>query len=477
MVATIPLCAPVVGLASVGHTICRTFEQSAENSMGQLIDKPNQLFQRIHQFKIKDDNIQQGYGEYIVFHQSENTSRSPNRETFEGAYEIFNDYLPATVMNRGPESRAMHDSINRYNIIRERIKSIDASLEVAFIPRTLYEMFLLRKCIQEDLKNKSICPFTDGNNFIKKAQDFKRTQGTYEEYLKTYEEYLKKCSEVRTKRKCWHLCFFDNADNYNNDSGVKEIAFRLNRKMVKTFSPTSGGFTYQKFVEFAENEITFFKTHFENGKKGNQKVFSINHINPTTNFGFEGGRIHYSMAVKDNNDQVIREAVALECSMAAHHCFFIYRGANFVADYSPCIKKGQERLRSLSYGSSLFAGSVFDPTATVFYYVKQTKDVYAIAIPFNQLHTSPFYIPPTNAIVQLFSIGEFFHARSKAWSDYDVLQLSGIFGEKNSDRRAHLKSKLSKDEFLDQLRCYMSESIHLQHPKCIKQTIKPVSKL
>ncbi|MEI6243208.1 MAG: hypothetical protein WCP39_07415, partial [Chlamydiota bacterium] len=41
---------------------------------------------------------------------------------------------------------------SRYEIIQEEIKKIDPALEIAFIPRTLYELIFIEQCIQEDLE-------------------------------------------------------------------------------------------------------------------------------------------------------------------------------------------------------------------------------------------------------------------------------------------------------------------------------------
>jgi hypothetical protein len=84
---------------------------------------------------------------------------------------------------------------------------------------------------------------------------------------------------------------------------------------------------------------------------------------------------------------------------------------------------GQQKFlqRSLSFGNSLFAGSLNDNNATSYYYMtQQGKEVvgYALLIDkkaykINYLNNL-FFIAPFNNLVALFAQGEFFHSRSKA---------------------------------------------------------------
>ena len=92
-----------------------------------------------------------------------------------------------------------------------------------------------------------------------------------------------------------------------------------------------------------------------------------------------------------------------------------------------------------------------------------TEQGYAIQVPYNQLNSSPFYIPPTHTIAQLFGHGEFFHGRTKAWKDSDIQNMRGIdtLGENYQDRRDDLHSDLSREELVNQFKKYKEEAILL----------------
>lgn len=401
-------------------------------------------------FKPEEGKIHEGNGEYIVFRTSSNGENSiPSKSIYEQVYQIFNTYAPTAIMSKERGLEAMEQATNRYEIIRSKVKALDPTLEIAFVPRTLYELVLIRKCIQEDVTNGSICNFT--NRFEHRSNNI-----------------------LSRQRKCWHLCCFDNVGD-NNHAGVKEIAYRLNKAMIKAFSPTPGGFTHQELAGFVEKEITFLKTHHANGLNEQQKLADCTFPGPTTNFGFESNRGNIrSTGIRNETDaQIVRKAVALECSKAAKHTFFIYRGSNFKVD-SP--KSG---FFSLSYGSSLFAGCVFDGGATPFHFMRQPNlDAYAVPVPFDQLHTSPFYIPPTNAIAQLFGYGEYFHARTKgADGNPPLMGFNAMFLDNNA-KTDHLKSSMKRKELDVQFSRYKRECIQLKPDNGLKRpNDNPIAKL
>ncbi len=98
---------------------------------------------------------------------------------------------------------------------------------------------------------------------------------------------------------------------------------------------------------------------------------------------------------------------------------------------------------SLSFGPSLFAGAIHDKTATVYNYLIQGKYAqgYLIKLPkkefFGGLGSSLFFVPPLPAIVQLASIGELFHPRSKVFIEEAQMEsrehfVSGILNCSNA---------------------------------------------
>ena len=301
-----------------------------------------------------------GQGEYVVFTPD---SKEPlPRETFEKAYEIFNYYSPATIINRN----AVDECDKRYDLIREKIKEIDSSLEIVFIPRTLYELVFIKKCIQEDLKFKSVCLCLNPEAHTKTVESFNNNQERFARYKEALSFRL-------TQKKCWHLAQFTDAGD-NNHPGVKDVAYRLNCLITKQFSPKPEGFTCEEVSQFASREIEFLQAHYSNYQKdsGNFKdrVFSKNYPGPTTNFGCDGVEPIKPMGIRNQYDaKIIIDAAVRDCNS---HSFILYRGGGKIGKHQPYDIHDDKRPFSLSYGS-LFAGCVYDGGATPFYFIRNDR--------------------------------------------------------------------------------------------------------
>lgn len=223
---------------------------------------------------------------------------------------------------------------------------------------------------------------------------------------------------------------------------------------------------------FAEKEIEFLKAHY---KKGTEKVATLskrkpicplgdcNTPGPTTNFGCESSRGSIKpMGIRNETDaQMIRNAIALDCSKIAQKAFFLYRGADFQKDSTSCWSD-KDKPYSLSYGTSLFAGCLYDGGATAFHYMRNGKNAYAVPVPFDQLNDSPFYIPPTHIVAQLFGDGEIFHGRTKIWNGYGLQEIGGMNMGVNGHQRDHLISNLTKDELTTQFQHYKNKAIQVK---------------
>lgn len=422
------------------------------------------LINRLHNVEISPNKITLGQGEYIVFHLYNGKRKELTPALFETVYKILVEYSPMSLQNSKSNEDSVKVCANRYDLIREKIKSIDQTLEIIFVPRTLIELIFIRKCIKEDLRNNEICPFLD------------RQEQTYiyhPEKLRFYEieapekrnENLEEIAKLKSKRKCWHVCYFDYAGDSEHPD-VTNVAFRLNQAIVKTLNPSSSGFTYEEFSVYTEKEIEFLKGHY---LKGFQEMEKIYHINidksngcrvpgPTMNFGYELTR-DKPMGIRNEDDaQIIRDAVALDCSKIASHSFMLYRGANLEKDRCFCWDN-KNKPYSLSFGSSLFAGCLFDGGATAFHYMRNGKNAYVIPVPYDQLKDSPFYIPQANTYAQLFGDGEIFHSRTKAWKDFDLKKIGGINMGANKFQREHLSSSLNQNELITQFTEYKNNAI------------------
>jgi hypothetical protein len=406
-----------------------------------------------------------GQGEYIVFHKLENNEkRELDEETFEQVYAILNEFSPAAIMNRGSE-KATEESMNRYEIIRSKVKEIDSTLEIVFVPRTLHELIFIRECINEDLKLGKVCEFQD-KSLGGLELDLKR------ENEEIYNEWIVKKEIKQKERKCWHLCCFEGVGD-DNHAGVKKVAFRLNQIVIDTLQPSEDGFTHLEISKKAGKEIEFLKTYYLKVSEDLEKISKGEKISiisscvlqgPTTTFGSESIRGGIKpMGIRNDWDaQIILNAIALECSKIAEKSFLLYRGSNFKED--SVVEGGEgDWTKSLSYGSSLFAGVIFDGGATAFHYIRNEKNNgYVVSVPFDQLNRSPFFIPPTNFISQLFAHGEMFHGRTKAWKDCENGKIQGIvlddYGSKN---KSHI-SELDKEDFIKEFEMYKDQAIQLK---------------
>lgn len=400
----------------------------------------------ISDIEISPNKITVGQGEYVVFHTP---AKELDRGIFDLVYKIINQYSPSALINSESEEANEH-CVNRYELIRAKVQEIDSSLDIIFVPRTLYELIFIRKCIKEDVKHKSVCP---------RLSPFRHTINSkvFAGNAEIYQKFLEQDHLDRVQRKCWHLSYFVDAGD-NHDAGVKDVAYRLNQLIVKMFSRSSKdythGFTCSQFIEYAEREIEFLKAHYRKGceemekLRNNEKIHSIGNCvtpGPTTNFGYESSRGSASpMGIRNDTDaQIIRAAISLDCSEIARHSFILYRGAIFERDllyYG--IPEGASY--SLSYGTSLFAGCVYDGGATAFYHMRKNLDGYVIPIPFAQSSGSLFNIPPNNTITQLFGEGENFRVKTKSWKDIQKI---------NIDKR---------DELIAKFQDYKNQAIQLK---------------
>lgn len=478
----IPLCVCTLGLAVLGylgyHAVrwiidkCQKTEKVDQVAQTNISIISNQspgspsksLVNRVSDLEISQDKITMGQGEYVVFHKYPDGEKQPlSSEKFEQVYQVLVQHSPAALVNSGSET-AVEDCANRYERIKAKLKEIDPTLEAVFVPRTLYELIFIRKCIQEDLKHDDICPFLSMNKADLSLKDFNGDQEEYEDFLKSQ-------NADQQKRKCWHLCrFTDTGDNEH--AGVKNVAYRLNKAIFKAFNLSSEGFTHQEFSAFAEKEITFLKTYHNECSETMEKlrrgeiVNQISHFDdpgPTINFGYETTLADIKpMGIRNEVDaQIIRDAIALDCSKIAQDSLFLYRGADFHKDSTSCWDD-KDSPYSLSYGSSLFAGCVYDGGATAFHYMRNGQNAYAVPIPFDQLNESPFFVPTTHTVAQLFGDGEIFHARTKAWKDFDLKKLKGMDGGGNGHIRDHLTSNLSQTELNTQFEAYKSKAFQLK---------------
>jgi hypothetical protein len=389
--------------------------------------------------------VQAGYGEYIVFLDQELP-----KELFEQVYAVFCRYSHGAIIerNRENEEAIREEYLQRYEKIRDAVKAVDSHLEIAFIPRTLYELSLLRKWIREDIKKGFSCPLLEPKMHHPPPE--------WEETV-----CILRAEELSQNPKCWHRICHNSLGTLGEmqEEGVIEIAYRLNRCIAKKCTALSKPLSYQEIAALTEKEITFLKEFYQEGvhEQGNQALFTVNpHApGPAAEFGSNSTGLREG----EEDATLIRKIAALECSDVALKSLFLYRGGKRLPlDDHPYDRTEPDRPFSLSFGGSLFAG-FRDKGAMAFRCMRNEAHGYAFIIPIEKALSGPLYIPPTSGPLPCDEVGEIFHGRSKVWGGISLR--NGVAGVQQDEKRLdHLQSSLSREEFLVQF-------AHYQKTACI----------
>jgi hypothetical protein len=390
------------------------------------------------QISIPNGTITTGYGEYYVF---DLTGSKISKETYKKIYQIFDRYSLASIVNSASSNENIFDiADNRFHIMRDKVKSVNQNLEIGFIPRVLYELIFIRQCIQEDIRAGSRCDYA-----------YKGAQRAINKHPAAAE----KIKSIIAARKCWHMKSFTD-ENDNQDECIRHYSYRLNNAIVKRLKPKPDGFTFLELQQKAVKEISYLENYYKtctttykqffNDEKGESLTLNLS---PQANC---------FMGIRNQSDaQIILNALAVECSEVAKLSFLLYRGASG-NDSIINIRDETESYR-LSYGTGLYAGCVYDSTATAFYYMlKEEAKAFVIPVPFEMLNSSVFYIPPTNAMTQLLGTGEHFHAVTKKWKGA-IYWLDCSSARK--DPKA-VESDLEKNEFSQMFETFSREAIQLK---------------
>lgn len=429
---------------------------NAQNAHKPLLAKPQvqqpmPMIDLSANLAISSDPISLGQGEYLVFHQSEEgTIKQLSEETFEKVYEVLLQYNPKVMVDQQE---------NRHALLQEALQKIDPTLTAVFVPKTLYELVFIRKCISEDIKHNSICDRVSRKIHKTSLATFKGDEAKFAKFQETQ-------NADKIKRKCWHVCYFQDAGD-DQHAGVKEIAKRLNKTLCKNLQPRAAGFTYQQMKTFVENELDFLKTHYETTKQkqANNEDFlwDSDTPGPTTNFSVDSNYVGvHPMGIRDDKAaQIVLNALALECSDIAKRSLFLFRGSEFQKD---AVVSGRGIPYTLSYGTGLFSGCIFDGGATAFKFMRAdyNSSAHAIPVPYDQIEQSPFYIPKTHTVTQLFGDGEIFHARSKVHRDADIKSILGFHGFGKTYNREPLRSYQTQDELIASFQNYKAQAIQMR---------------
>lgn len=388
-----------------------------------------------------DDLIESGYGEYIIYRTHEGRIEEVDETIYQQSYSLFRK-----IRSEGGS-------------IQSELNKIDRNLKAIFIPRTLYELFFIKACVKEDLKLGEICD---------KVSLFKMLSSKRENIQKLAKE------DLQLLPNCCHSGYFKNfGDDENSD--IKKTSFMMNNLILKKIDLSKPeNLTFKKINELADKILLYIHhCHKNSDSERSKKIEKI----ARRSDGGVTSRLYCEIDTADvkpvgiANDrmaQIIRNTIALECSERAKNHYILYRGSIAKND---CPVSTSGTPYSLSYGTSLFAGIMYDTGASAFAFMRgkdqnnsihPANDAFAILIPRSTYKNSPFVVPTTHPLCQLQGTGEEFHARTKAWlkdlpDDASIGCSTSSMG-KISDLPMHYKIDITKDEFLKSFDSYMKNN-------------------
>jgi len=375
----------------------------------------------------KDRIIKEGQGEYLVYSEK---GKKISRKQYSEIHKILNELHPTGILQKEPTC-SNEDLSNRYEIIKERIKKLDSSYSIAFVPKILYEMTFIRQCIEEELEPGRMC---ERHKKIRLGQLDQKT-----------EESKKNLKKVAAKR-CWHM--MHNSDgNGNNSLMFEQLAYRLNKVMIESLHPQSEGFSFEELSKQTIKEFNWLNNYHKN--KEMDKLYHLVRDFTTC-----------LSASHPFQSSLPRQILALECSDIAKDSFLLYRGSDFDTD---SVKTDDWKTKkcvpySLSYGTGLYAGAMYDHGATAMHYMRQgyrSKSStlgyhgHALVLPFAKAQESPFKVPLGRTIPQLFGSGEAFHGRTVTWKGF-----KGECHGAQSRSMPNLVTEIKRDELIKQFDWY-----------------------
>jgi hypothetical protein len=356
--------------------------------------------------------VTHGYGDYL-FYRLDGDRIYGDQKPSPLSLPEFQRLFDSKILPHGtlPSSSS---ALEKNDALKRDLQMIDPSIHATFIPRILLELTFLHRCIAEDESSRSICPRVDPEvhrilTAPERELDKERADQIRESFLKGKE--------------CWHtLCFKDEGDESSQE--VIELAHRFNAFLVGSLQPDGKAFSFDKLRKFVRKECDFYAT------LNRREYFYYRYCHwqpgPSWNFaqdieaGKSYGRINVtSLGIYSiGHREMIERSLVLECSTLAQvSSHILYRGASLERDkvgFEFRSGEGKKSIgsRSLSFGSGLFAGGIYDGTAAPFHYMRQPKNgAFAIALPSGS--SEAFHVPSSYFLTQISNRGEFFHPRTR----------------------------------------------------------------
>jgi hypothetical protein len=383
--------------------------------------------------------IKNGYGEYLVYR---NDAEGNKVAVTEKEYETIFEVVEAARILKGDEIPS-----DRHSYLEGKIQEkLGNEVRISFIPRTLYEQIFLHECVQEEI-NKKNCLNANETGIsmgLQRTSPENQTRAVYG--MKVTPEDRKRYIKTGLEGAFWQLCIYDDQDytdrfkNRNEDdyrsAHLIKVASRLNEVALGKFKGKRDGFTFAEILEAQKAETSFFKS-FKDPTSENypkSKIPYSTFISITQRFRDETHPIRnhdmHPLGIRNERDeQILQKAIQLECSAEAVNHLVLYRGAKFSDDEVTKLHSNEVIANSLSYGTSLYAGVLYDGGATAIQYMRQgyvDAQSYLVPLKYQFAGQTPFHAFIAHPLISLGSHGEIFHARTKIWSLPDEQRVAGF---------------------------------------------------
>ncbi|MCK4650719.1 ankyrin repeat domain-containing protein [Candidatus Babeliales bacterium] len=404
--------------------------------------------------------------EYIIFEKGKNGEFLPlGEEHFDKVKKIYEDVFckykwPECIGNREALKKIKDkgflksgNSLGEEKFLRKEVQKIDKTYDIAFVPTVTYELFCVWKYYS------SFYPF---------EKDLKRVHSLkHDEFISIVYSIIKEVKEnvffPLSKKIGQKIENYNKLEDIKKEPEVEKEFDKINKKYSSHFCDIN-----YKFVFFLSDGINLDGKKILQGKiKENIKFITekILYLLIKTFKGHVASEIYYagrlenrpyyfqtlnSKEFKKNENNldengIISKTIDIEYEARDKNKALLFRGAEntiqhvkglekkiltiAIADSPLKVKKGIDKIylsvdkekifkpSSLAYGNSLFAGSIFDSGATVYFFFNLCEQGYSLFVDKEEYIENNcgnfFLISPLNCFVALFSGGEFFHSRTK----------------------------------------------------------------
>lgn len=430
-----------------------------------------------------------------------------DQELFKSAHKILTTYqwpmCLAHIHEFSQQEQELLFSSQPYaeeKFIRNKLQELDSSLDLIFVPTTLYELF----CYVIFFKASNEASYSSLSGTSKTV--FDATQAIRDKFLlgefdELYYQSIARKPVVEERR----LSFAFYAA-FNELSAVSDFAFIAHQQLASFLinhvagcaQPATSGKLSKKIEQqrasLAQEIIT--------------ELVSVS----ASDYNFQKLKKELDRTKKLKRDGMVAKALELEYKARKHNRMLLWRGTEGV---SQCIKAlaPASKLKSLSkqlldsalraqslqgfvtliraqaekafqpfslsYGNSLFAAFLYDCGACSYYYAYSSKFGYALELKKgsyikHQCHDT-LLVSPLGTIVSLFAGGALFHSRSKACAspsrEEGPVHVQGIFGGVDVDdaqnflvirkdplmHAFHLSKLIAKNAHIFKLNCDQGE--------------------